>query len=103
MVESTFLIPMTKNKSGETHSRELWTKLEDELCSTFGGFSRDLSYIYGQWTDDAGEVISDYSQRYTVALDQHRIPELKELLLEFKVLFGQECIYLSILGQVYFI
>ena len=102
MVESTFLIPMTKNKSSKKHPKELWDKFHDELRDTFGGFTKD-TVVYGQWKNSNGETVEDYSQKYTIAIDLDRKLELREMLFKYKLLFKQECIYLSILGQVYFI
>ena len=105
MIEVTFLIPITQNSNGKYHSKKLWDAFHTDLCDTFGGFTKECK-VYGQWKDDNGIVIEDYSWKYIVAIGKERITEMVELrniLCKYKPLFDQECIYLSCKGKVEFI
>ncbi len=52
---------------------------------------------------DTHERVFDKSRKFLVAVQAHRLPELRALLAAACVIFGQKCIYLSIAGQVEFV
>ncbi|MBM4074060.1 MAG: hypothetical protein FJ267_00250 [Planctomycetes bacterium] len=107
LVECSFLIPIVRDANladGELHSTESWEWLTDELWDRFGGATIAPGFYEGFYRDpDTGERISDKSRKYIVAVNEDRIPQLKQFLSEVCGVFCQKCIYLNISGRVEFI
>jgi hypothetical protein len=107
VLECSFLIPIFRDgelSDGKVHKPWLWDWIEDELHVRFGGFTVAPGRFRGSYTDpDTEERVSDESVRFTVAVTESRVDELRNLLSGACVIFQQKCIYLSIAGQVEFI
>ena len=107
LVECSFLIPIRGDAAlsdGSEHSTEQWEWLTDELWTRFGAGTQAPGLYIGFYTDpDTGLPVTDESRRYTVAVSQKQIRELRDLMREACSVFCQKCIYLSIAGKVEFI
>lgn len=107
IVECSFLIPVSGDAAlsdGSDHSTEQWDWLTSELWSRFGGATQSPGLYVGFYTDpDTGQQVTDESRRFTVAVSQGRLRDVRELMREACDIFCQKCIYLSIAGKVEFI
>lgn len=75
-----------------------------ELWSRFSGATQSPGLYVGFYQDpDSGQMVTDESRRYIVAVPQSRLKDLRELMREACDVFHQKCIYLSIAGKVEFI
>jgi len=106
-VECSFLIPVRRDANlsdGGEHEPRLWDWFEDELCDRFGGLTCAPGAYRGSYIDrDTRERVSDESVKFTVAMAESRVDELRDLLSGACLLFQQKCIYLSIAGRVEFV
>lgn len=106
-MECSFLIPLntdTDLSTGEPHATPSWEWLTDRLWTGFGGGTIPQCVYEGFYTDpDTGQRVSDQSRKFTVALSEDRVEELRELLAECCDTFQQKMIYLSVAGRVEFI
>lgn len=66
---------------------------------------RSAQVTAGKWIDPekGGKVVDDESHFYAVALPEDRIHVLRAIVARIAVSFDQECIYLSIKGEVEFV
>jgi hypothetical protein len=107
LIECSFLIPVHRDKTlsdGELHFPEAWAWLRDQLHDRFGGVTFAPGLYEGSWKKPVtGEVVSDQSRRYIVAVPSEQLDGVREILTSACKVFCQQCIYLSIAGQVEFI
>lgn len=107
IVECSFLIPVLRDSAlsdGRGHSSEQWDWLSDELWVRFGGATESPGMYVGFYADpDTGEKVTDESRRFTVAVSQSRLRDVRDLMREACSIFCQKCIYLSVAGKVEFI
>lgn len=91
MFEVTVIVPVRDNDgkalTGERH------KIEGELLTLAGGFSRDK--IVGQWRGDDGRVYRDESYRYTVACTGEVVRQLTDRASEWCSVLRQEALFVS--------
>lgn len=106
-IECSFFLPITRDRilsDGGRHSPVLWEWLDFELFDQFEGGTIAPGYYRGFYRDpETGEMVEDACKRFTVAIAEDRVDELRGLLRAACVLFGQKCIYLSVAGYVEFI
>jgi hypothetical protein len=106
-VECSFLIPIRRDQElsdGELHSVDAWNWLTDHLYELFKAWTRVPGLQRGVWeSSKTGKPVPDQSRRYVVAVPPRRVAELRRLLTEACWVFHQQCIYLSVAGQVEFV
>jgi len=96
-VKALFYIPLRDNDG-----RSLVTEAQDlqaELYLRFVGWTF-LGYVKGTFRMADGTQALDESGAYVVILEEARIPELEQVLREFKSKTLQEAIYLEIQRDV---
>jgi hypothetical protein len=107
LLECSFLIPVHRDSrlsDGERQDQNSWQWLESTLLSLFEGVTPDRGTLDGFYKDpDTGKIVTDQSYRYTVAVENGRVGELRELLSAACRIFKQKSIYLSIAGRVEFV
>ncbi len=107
LLECSFLIPIRRDANqsdGKLHESGIWEWLDDELLERFQGVTFSPLTYRGAYVDpDTLERVFDDSKKYTVAIEELRVDELRKLLSAACVLFEQKCIYLSIAGRVEFV
>ena len=104
--ESTFLICLRRDRrlsDGEPHATTAWDWLHGELWERFEVVRFSQALEEGQWPDKTGVPVRDLSRKYTIAVGKEKIDELRTLLMEACIVFCQECIYLSVKGEVEFV
>jgi hypothetical protein len=81
--------------------------LQDALLRTFGALTGPEAVLYyrsseavpGAWRpEQGGEPVEDSSRRYTVAVPEERVDELRALLRRAGNSFDQRVIYLEVGG-----
>ncbi|REJ72010.1 MAG: hypothetical protein DWQ29_22205 [Planctomycetota bacterium] len=106
-VECGFLVPIRGDAAlsdGSVHAPEQWEWLRAEIWSQFGGVTESPGLHVGFYQNpDTEEMVTDESRRFTVAVQEHEVDNLRDLMREACVMFCQKCIYLSIAGRVEFI
>jgi hypothetical protein len=104
LVECSFLIPTHRDQEvsdGELHTIDAWNWLTDQLYVRFEAWTRAPGLYRGVWKSSrTGKPVPDQSRRYIVALPPGRVDDLRRLLAEACPVFHQQCIYLSVAGQV---
>jgi hypothetical protein len=107
VLECTFLLPRNRDPNladGQPHEPELWEWLKIELYDKFRGGTVAPGWHRGFYEDeDTQQRVDDESRKYTVAVAESRLDELRSFLSGVCVLFAQKCIYLSVAGHVEFI
>jgi hypothetical protein len=107
-----FLIPLVRDSDRQPHPPVLWRQLQDALLASFGAMSgpetvayyRTLEPVPGTWSPAAGEEpVADLSRKYTVAISEDRLDELRALLLRAGNSFDQRAIYLEVAGYAEFL
>jgi hypothetical protein len=96
-VKALFYIPLRDNDG-----RDLTTEREDlqtELYVRFVGWTF-LGYVKGAYQMADGTLALDESAAYMVILDEGRLPELEQVLRDFKGKTLQEAIYLEVQRDV---
>jgi hypothetical protein len=96
-VKAVFYIPRRDNDG-----RDLAAEIEDlldELYAHFVGWTF-LGHIEGAYRMADGTRSLDESGSYSVVLDEARVPELEQVLRDFKDKTLQEAIYLEILRDI---
>ncbi len=96
-VKALFFIPLKDNDG-----RDLTVETEDlraELYLRFVGWTF-LGYVKGAFRMKSGIQALDESGAYVVVLDEMRVPELEQVLRDFKSKTSQEAIYLEIQRDV---
>jgi hypothetical protein len=96
-VKALFYIPIKDNdgRSLATETQELQT----ELYVRFVGWTF-LGYVKGAFRMADGRQALDESGAYVIILEEARIPELEQVLRDFKSRTKQEAIYLEIQRDV---
>ena len=92
-VKTLFYLPLR-----DTDGRDLAVEIEDletELYVHFAGWTFQ-GYVKGAYRMSDGTQAVDESAAYVVVLEETRIPELEQLLKDFKSRTLQEAIYLEI-------
>lgn len=101
--ECEFYIPIRRDKllsDGELQSTKAWRWLDNELFARFGARTRYPNLCHGFYPDpDTGERVDDLSRKFSVALADEKLDELRELLRLACAVFHQKCIYLSVAGR----
>ena len=93
-----FLIPLVRDSDRRQHVPVLWRRLLKGLMTSFGGFTGPET-VSGTWTPPGGgEPVTDLSRKYTVAVEEHRVDELRSLLRRAGNSFDQRVIYLEVAG-----
>lgn len=107
MKECSFLIPLRRDaeiSDGDLHALVAWQWLEQELFKCFGGLTIAPGEYEGVWKSAVSQAkVGDRCRMYVVAMPESRLPELRSLLRKACVVFGQQCLYLSVAGDVEFI
>jgi hypothetical protein len=105
--ECRFLIPLCRDKDisdGEHHETDTWQWLDDELTSRFDGRTKSSGLFQGAWKNPkTGALTRDESIQFLVAVPEARLDEIRELLGRACGVFAQQCIYLTIAGNVEFV
>lgn len=94
MREFSFLIPVNRDSDKQLHAPKVWQDLERDLASLYGGFTR-RGIVAGGWIDREGQLVSDTSVSYSVAIPDDRESELYALLSQYRVRFDQQCLYVA--------
>lgn len=95
-IETRFLVPLHEDISygGALNPHNRWQNLERDLFRLFSGWTLSSGLYLGEYPDpDTGRPIRDKSKQYIIALEEERIPELREYLKKVAVIFGQKVIY----------
>lgn len=102
-----FLIPVVRDSDRKPHPSIVWRLLQDALLRTFGGATGPEEVIYyrkadpvkGAWSPGANEApIEDRSRKYTVAIPEDRVDDLRGLLRKAGNSFDQQVIHLEVAG-----
>jgi hypothetical protein len=105
--ECRFLIPLCRDKEisdGDLHQTDTWQWLDSELAELFGGRTKSTETLQGSWKNPkTGAITSDESIQFIVAVPKQRLDELRDVLSLACIVFAQQCIYLSIAGNVEFV
>lgn len=96
-VKALFYLPLMDN-DGRDLTAEI-DVVKSDLYDHFGGWSF-LGYVEGAFRMSDGSRSTDASAAYGVVLDDSRIPDLEEVLRDFKSQTLQEAIYLEIQWDV---
>ena len=104
IVETSFLIPLKDNFTGDLHPVEKFRQLEEELAVMFGGWT-DAESVRGCWLDtETQRLVYEQSQKYTLAVDEKDLDMLRAYLRnEIRIIFGQKVIYFEVDGKVEFL
>ena len=95
-----FLVPLVRDSDRKSHPPLLWRLLQDALLKRFGGFTGPET-VPGEWAPDEDEVpVKDLSRRYTVAVTEKRVEELRELVRRVGNSFDQRAMYFEVAGYV---
>ncbi|MBI5815189.1 MAG: hypothetical protein HZB29_06220 [Nitrospinae bacterium] len=116
LLECSFLIPIVRDSDKSLHQPIVWRDFQDDMRSIFvkghSGpesvnivmFYKDVKLTPGEYPDlDNRETVHDESRRYTVAIPESRLEDLRNLLRKVADSFDQKCIYLSVAGIAEFI
>jgi len=107
MVECHFLIPLRRDAEiadGEPHDLKDWDWLELQIQHLFGFWTVAPGYYHGAWMSPrTGQLITDQSRRFILALPENDIDSLRNLLKLVCRVFPQQCVYLAIAGKVEFV
>lgn len=102
-----FLVPVVRDSDRRPHSVPLWPILQDALVDLFGAVSgpetvllhRRLKLVHGVWRSDReGDLVEDRSRRYSIAIPEDRVDELRALLRRVGNSFDQRVMYLEVAG-----
>jgi hypothetical protein len=95
--KAVFLLPRRDN-DGRDLSAEL-RAAEAELLRRFGRWTL-MGVARGTYTMPDGTTAEDESNEYALVLDPGRVPEVEQVLREFKAKTKQESIYLELTPDV---
>lgn len=102
-----FLIPVVRDSDRKPHPPVLWRQLQDALLGIFGAMTGPETVVYyrtaepvpGAWSPGAGEEpVEDQSRRYSVAIPDDQLDELRGLLRRAGNSFDQRVMYLEVAG-----
>ena len=102
-----FLVPVVRDSDRKPHQPVLWRLLQEALVRTFGAVTGPETVLYyrnpvavpGAWSPGEGkESIEDLSRKYTVAVPEDRVDELRALLRRVGNSFDQQVMYLEVAG-----
>jgi hypothetical protein len=96
-VKALFYIPI-KDNDGRDLAGEI-ADLQSELYQRFAGWTSQ-GYVKGAYRLADGTPSMDVSESYLVLLDEARLPELEQILRDFRAKTLQEAIYLEIQREV---
>ena len=107
LLECSFLIPIRRDANlsdaGE-HDPKTWEWLSTEIFNRFRGGTGAPGMYQGFYEDpDTHQRVADESYKFFVAIEESRLPDLRQLLSAACVTFQQKCIYLSVAGHVEFV
>ncbi len=105
MPECVFLIPLLRDSDRQPHPPILWELLRNALRRKFEGFHFDIATVRGEWSppDNLENVVEDESRKFTVAVPEEKIDELRMLLRRAGNSFDQRAIYLAVAGYAEFL
>lgn len=95
-LETRFLVPIHEDISygGALNPYNRWERLQRDLTKLFSGWTCHALCVGETIDPDTGRPVRDESKPYTVALEEERIPELREYLRKrVAVIFRQKVIY----------
>ena len=92
-----FLIPKTDNK-GKLFSWKLFYWLVTTLLELAGGYN--VEQISGGWINSEGLIQHEECFKFTVGIEEMKIPTLLSLLQKAKQVFNQEALYVEIFGKI---
>ena len=102
-----FLVPVVRDSDRRPHHRSLWRLLQDALLDAFGAvtgpelvlYYRRIEPVSGLWKPSRSETpVEDVSRRYSVAIPETQVDELRELLRRAGNSFDQRVMYLEVAG-----
>jgi hypothetical protein len=107
LLECTFYVPSAPDPhlaDGGSFAPQVWERLHRELLSQFGGaiIASGLFRIMRHDPNDHRRV-EFLARQFIVAVAEHRVEELRQLLAEARDWFLQRQIYLSVAGRVEFV
>ena len=109
VVECSFLVPILGDRDRKLHSPIAWRLLQDAVHRLFRGLSgperflliRDVETVPGSFVEEGTERrVQNESRRYTVAIPEAQVADLRRLLKRAANTFDQKCMYLSVAGRV---
>jgi hypothetical protein len=92
-VKAVFFIPIKDNDGRELTAEK--DDLEMELFIRFVGWTF-LGIVQGAYRMKDGTKAIDEHRAYAIILDESRLPEVEEVLCQFKAKTTQEAIYLEV-------
>jgi hypothetical protein len=92
-LKALFYLPLRDN-DGRHLTAEI-QELQTELYIRFVGWTF-LGYVKGAWRLADGSQSLDESGAYVVILEEARLPELEQVLRDFKAKTSQEALYLEV-------
>jgi hypothetical protein len=99
MLSAIFLIPVRHNRTRKLHRHATFKEFEKGLLIQFGGWTYH-GIVYGCWRDDETKaIIYDRSRKYEICCLTQDLYRLEKCLKRCKPIFGQEAIYLTIVGK----
>lgn len=98
--ECVFLIPLVRDSDRRPHQPIVWDLLRNALRREFEAFHFDVATVPGEWisSDDPGNVVEDQCRKFTVAIPQDRVDELRRVLRRAGNSFDQREVYLAVAG-----
>jgi len=97
--ECQFVIPRRRDRrlsDGEPHAPTALAWWRKQLWEKFGVRRWSGATEFSDWRDNSGPRVSDQLVKFTIALPDDKVDELRQLLMEACVVFCQECIYLRV-------
>lgn len=107
LVVFNILIPLTDDRTGETHPIARFDGWVSDAVRRFGGLTIAGVALEGFWHDPerppGSRPVVDHSNSYTLAVAPDQAAELRSFVEETARRFGQKCIYLERTGTAEFI
>ena len=106
-VACEIVVPLVSGRTRVPWSTNKVPDWEDAVARLFGGISPVAIGVVGKWRNPAAPVgqgiVPDPQNRYEIAVDVGRVPELREFALFTCVHFEQECLYFKVAANVEFL